>query len=244
MAKGTELAKTETFVAIAPYDPDADHTGFDRRDVMKENLGAGGLDPTKLDRVKIPAGGGTAWEIPTLDGKGDIAKSLEVIIVAAQDVRSYYATEYDGSKNPPDCASLDTVTGSGEPGGQCRDCPKSKWGTAVDKNNNPTDGQACDQRKMMLCITKDSTLPFVVSIPPGSLGNINKYFMRLAGANLYFWAAVTNLSLKKTDSGGGIPYSVVVPEYVRSLSKEEIEGIIAYREGLGPMFNALAAERD
>ena len=241
MAKSTELAKTETFKALAPFDPDADCT-FDRREVMDANMGNEGLDPNKLDKVKIPAGGGTAWEIPTLDGKGDIAKSLEVVIVAAQDVRSFYATKYDGSKNAPDCVSLDAKTGSGEPGGQCRDCPKSKWGSAIDDNGNQTDGQACNQRKMMLCITKDSTLPFVISIPPGSLNNIAKYFMRLAGANLPFWGVVTNLSLAKTESGSGIPFSTVVPEYVRSLTEEEVPGVRNYREGLGPLFNRLAAD--
>ena len=243
MAK-TDLAKVETFAALVPMGDDTTNLGFSREDVMRDNLGAGGVDPNKLDRVKIPSGGGTAWEIPTLDGKGDIAKSLEVVIVAAQDVRSYYASKYDGSKNPPDCASLDCITGSGEPGGDCRACPKAQWGSAVDKDDNPTDGQACSQRKMMLCISKDSTLPFVVSIPPGSLNNLGKYFMRLAGANLPYWGVVTSLSLEKTDSGGGITFSAVLPEYVRTLTADEIPGVKTYRQGLGPMFNMMPADQD
>ena len=240
----TDLAKVETFAALAPIGEGGADTGFDRSEVMAENLGPGGLDPTKLDKVKIPAGGGTAWEIPTLDGKGDIAKTLEVIIVAAQDVRSYYKDKYDGSKVPPTCASIDCITGVGNPGGKCSDCPKAQWGSAVDDNDNPTDGQACSQRKLMLCISKDSTLPFVVSIPPGSLNNISKYFMRLAGANLPYYGVVTNLSLLKTESGSGIPFSSVVPEYVRSLTKEEIPSIKSYRTALGPALGRLPVEQD
>lgn len=238
------LAKIETFAALAPMGDGGADTGFSREEVMRDNLGPDGLDPNKLDRVKIPAGGGTAWEIPTLDGKGDIAKSLEVVIVAAQDVRAYYASKYDGSKNPPDCFSLDCITGSGEPGGACRTCEKSQWGSAIDDNDNPTDGQACSQRKLMLCISKDSTLPFVVSIPPGSLNNMGRYFMRLAGANLPYYGVVTNLSLSKTESGSGIPFSAVVPEFVRNLTAEEVPAIKSYREGLGPALASMATDRD
>jgi len=239
-----ELARVSTFAALAPLGDGGADTGFSREEVMRDNLGPEGLDPNKLDKVKIPSGGGTAWEIPTLDGKGDIAKALEVVIVAAQDVRAYYASKYDGSKNTPDCFSLDCATGSGDPGGDCRTCPMAQWGSAMDDNGEQTNGQACNQRKLMLCISKDSTLPFVVSIPPGSLNNMGRYFMRLAGANLPYYGVVTNLTLDKTESGSGIPYSTVVPEFVRNLTAEEIPAIKSYREGLGPALASMATDRD
>jgi hypothetical protein len=223
---------------------DSSDLGFSHQEVMEANLGPSGLDTTKLDRVKIPSGGGTAWEIPTLDGKGDIAKVLEVVIVAAQDIRAYYASKYSGEKVPPDCFSMDCIVGVGNPGGGCSECAWSQWGTAVDQDDNPTDGQACSQRKLMICLGKDSTLPFVVSIPPGSLSNMTKYLMRLSGASLPFYAVVTNLALEKVDSGGGIPYSTVKPEYVRTLTGDEIAGVKSYRAGLGPLFNAITPEAE
>lgn len=243
MAKKSDaLAKVNTFAALTPLGEGGLDTGFDRSEVMAENLGAGGLSPGDLDRVKTPSGGGTAWEIPTLDGQGDIAKELEVIIVAANDVRAYYETKYDGDKNPPDCFSLDCKTGVGNPGGSCASCEWSQWGTATDDKGDFTDGQACSQRKMMLCIGPDSTLPFVISVPPSSLKSISKYFMRLAGANLPYYGVVTTLALEKAKSGGGIVFSRIVPEYVRALTEEEVPGIKAYRESLLPMFDGLAPD--
>jgi hypothetical protein len=242
MGKNDQLAKIDSFAALVPASEAA--ASFDRSEVMSENLGAGGLNPSDLDRVKIPAGGGTAWEIPTLDGRGDVAKELNVIIVAARDVRSYYSEKYNGDKNPPDCVSLDCVNGVGDPGGLCASCPMAQWGSAVDQTGNPTAGQACAQRKMMLCITENSTLPFVISAPPSSLKNLKKYFMRLAGAGLPYFGVVTKLTLERTASGSGIDHSVIVPEYIRTLTEEEIPAIKSYRSGLLPMFNMVTARND
>jgi hypothetical protein len=235
-----KLAKVDTFAALAPMGET--DLGFDPAQVMAENIGAAGIDPSKLDRVKIPAGGGQAWEIPTLDGKGDVAKELNVIIVAKADVRSYYDTKFSGGNEPPSCYSIDCVHGVGNPGGLCDDCAFSKFGTARDDEGNFTDGQACSQRLMMLCIKGDSTLPFVISAPPSSLKTIEPYFIRLAGQRLPFWAVVTNLSLQKQKSGSGIIYSQVQPEYVRTLTKDEIASLREYRENLLPTFNLLAPE--
>jgi hypothetical protein len=236
-----KLAKIDTFSALAPAGEN--DLGFDPAAVMAENMGAGGLDPTKLDRIKIPAGGGTAWEIPTLDGKGDVAKELEGIIVAKRDVRSYYATKYTGGNEPPECYSIDCKTGVGEPGGSCEECPFSEWGTAKDDEGNFTGGQACNQRLMMLFIQKNSILPLVISIPPSSLKSMTPYFLRLAGSGLYYWAVVSKLTLEKDKSGSGIDYSKVVPEYVRTLSvKEEIPAIKQYRQNLLPTFNLMQPE--
>lgn len=240
MAKNA-LAKVDTFTALAPIGET--NSPFSQDEVMGENLGAGGLSPNDLDKVKIPSGGGTAWEIPTLDGKGDIAKDLDVIIVAKRDIRAYYSTRYDGSKNPPDCFSDDCITGVGNPGGICDTCEFAQWCTATDDNGNPTNGQACSQRMMLLCIGPDSTIPFVISVPPSSLKTIKPYLIRLSGARRPFWSVVTKLSLSKTE-GTGIAHSVVNPEFVRELTDEEIPAIRAYRESLLPMFNMVTADRD
>lgn len=235
-----KLAKVETFAALAPVENDL---GFNPAEVMAENVGAGGMDPSKLDRIKIPAGGGTAWELPTLDGKGDVAKELTGIIVAKRDVRSYYATKYTGGNEPPECYSLDCVNGVGEPGGNCETCPFSQWGTAKDDEGNFTDGQACKQRLMLLFIQKNSTLPMVINVPASSLKTMTPYFVRLGGAGLPFWCVVTNLTLVKDKTAAGIPYSQVQPEYVRTLDKEtELPAMISYRKNLLPMFNLLQPE--
>ena len=235
-----KLAKITEFRAITPSG-DADDGLFGAAEVS-ENIGGGTISPSQLDRVKVPSGGGMAWEVPTLDGKGDVVKELDVIIVAARDVRSYYSEKYDGGNTPPDCYSLDCKTGVGEPGGDCSLCPFSQWGSAVDDKGNATDGQACSQRKMMLCIQKDSTLPFLINVPPSSLKTVGTYFLRLAGGGLPYWGVVTKLALQKAQSQSGITFSRIAPEYVRTLTADEVPGIRRYRANLLPMFNLVSPD--
>lgn len=231
-----------TFAALAPMNDE--ESLFAPDEVMADNFGNQTLNPNDLDRVKIPAGGGTAWEVPTIDGEIEYRKELNVIIVAQRDVRSYYSTAFDGGNAPPDCYSLDCVNGIGEPSGKCVTCPFSQWGSATDANGNPTDGQACNQRKLLLCISEDSTLPFLISAPPSSLKALKKYLVRLSGAKLPFWGVVTSLTLEKQKSGGGIDHSVINPKYVRTITKEEIPLMRSYRQSLLSMFDMVRPDED
>jgi len=240
--KDAIVAQESTFAALAPLN-DEDSL-FSPDEVMADNFGNQSINPNDLDRVKIPAGGGTAWEVPTIDGDTEFVKELNVIIVAQRDVRSYYSTAFDGGNAPPDCYSLDCVNGVGDPGGKCADCPFSQWGTATDANGNPTDGQACNQRKLLLCISEESTLPFLISAPPSSLKTIKQYLVRLSGAKLPFWGVVTNLTLEKVKSGGGIDHSVVKPKYVRTITKEEVPLMRSYRNSLLEMFDMVRPEEN
>src|ERR1039458_2016894 len=88
------------------------------REAMNVNVGDTGPPSGDLERIKIPAGGGTAWTIQGLDGE-EMVKELSGIILAWRDTRAYWSVpmeESDGNM-PPDCFSLDARTGEGEPGG-------------------------------------------------------------------------------------------------------------------------------
>lgn len=68
------------------------------KDVIEANLGGESIDQFSLDKVKVPAGGGTQWEIPTLTGEIS-APTIEGVIVAWKTVRSYYDKPYTGGAN-------------------------------------------------------------------------------------------------------------------------------------------------
>ena len=70
--KEAALAKIEEYAIVAMGDSIAD--------IMAENLGDDGLSEFSLDRIRIPAGGGIAFEIPTLEGS-DSAKTIEGVVV-------------------------------------------------------------------------------------------------------------------------------------------------------------------
>ena len=73
-----------------------------------------------FDRVKLPAGGGTTFEIPSAENEeGEMVKAIMGVIVYNHPAYAYYRSKYAGGNNPPDCGSFDGRTGVGNPGGSC-----------------------------------------------------------------------------------------------------------------------------
>ena len=61
-----------------------------------------------FDRVKLPAGGGTAFEIPSAESdESEMAKDIPGVIVYNHPAYAYYRDKYTGGNNPPDCGSFD-----------------------------------------------------------------------------------------------------------------------------------------
>ena len=61
-----------------------------------------GLD-FQFDRIKIPAGGGLAFEVPGEDEEPEMAKTITAVIAYQHPAYAYYATKFQGGSNPPDC---------------------------------------------------------------------------------------------------------------------------------------------
>lgn len=236
MAK-SEIVVAGSFAALAPIEGD-----LGLQDIVNINMGGGGVDPSMLDRVKVPSGGGLAWEVPTIDGESEPKKELIGVIVGVQNIRSYYASEYTGGNEPPDCASRDGIFG--EPasdsaegyGGACSKCPMSQWGSG--KNG----GQACSQRKLLLLLQEDSMLPLVVNVPPSSLRELDKFLLRLTAKKLPFFKAVVSLKLVKEKSAGGIDYARIAPGFIRVLDETEAKSAQAMYASLRSVFGHVAQE--
>lgn len=217
--------------------------GTDVARIIEENVGPGGITPGDLERIKIPSGGGTSWEIPTLEGT-ESAQEISGVIIAQRNQRVYYAEAYDGSSNPPDCSSRDARMGVGMPGGVCGNCPLSKW----DGGQKP----ACAMRKMILILPEGSILPYIISAPPTSLGPINKYLTRLISHRnpetgmphpLPYYHLVTRFTLTKTQNSKGVPYSQITPLPGPELSDKEKAAIVAYKESIMPAFDDLQIDQ-
>jgi len=195
---------------------------------IKDNLGSDGLDITSLDRVKVPAGGGIAFEVPTLEGT-DSAKELEGVIVAWKDSRAYWEGSYGGGNEPPECSSHDCISGTGNPGGSCAVCPMAEFGSAENGS-----GQACKQMRTILLLTNGRTLPIAIIVPPTSLKNVKKYFLRLASSGKRYSDVVSRFSLVKQKNGTGIEYSEIEVAVARRLEADECAGAKSYGEAIVP----------
>ncbi len=186
------------------------------QEAIQENLGGGALDLRLLPHVVMPAGGATAWEVPSL-GDADSVKVLEGVIVGWHYIRTYWKSEKTGDKVPPDCSSRDAVTGVGVPGGACVACPLARW------KSDPKGGagQACKQKAVLYLLRKGETLPIVVTLAPTSLLVLKTYLTQLSGAAKPFWAVVTRLALTKTTSKGGKEFSQAVISLAGALSPDD-----------------------
>ena len=142
-------------------------------EVMAEECA--GLEFT-LDRVKLPAGGGTAFEVPSEDGEDtEMAKDITGVILYNHPAFAYYAAAFAGGHAAPDCSSIDGLNGVGTPGGDCRTCPFNKFGSG--------DGQSklCKNKRMLYILREGENIPALVD-----LGVDNAIY--LVGSNAYGWA--------------------------------------------------------
>ena len=168
-----------------------------------------------IDRVKLPAGGGTAFEVPAEDGEDtEMVKDITGVILYNHPAFAYYASAFTGGHAAPDCSSIDGVTGVGMPGGDCRTCPFNKFGSG--------DGQSklCKNKRMLYILREGELFPVALSLPVKRQLTKGRKISQI----------VTKISLKKATSAAGIAYSQAVFTFERVLSPEEIAAVSGVAE--------------
>ena len=201
-------------------------------DAVAANLGDDKPSASDFERIKIPAGGGTAWTTQTLDGE-ELVKELTGIIVAWRDTRAYWSVpmEQSDGNSAPDCYSLDARTGNGTPGGDCLKCELSRFGS---KGEPP----ACKQVRQLFLVREDNLLPEIVSLPPSSIKPARQYFMRLASKAVPCFSLITKISLEKTKNAQGIVYSRAVFTSGGRLTEEQSTRVKEYSSMIRPYLDA------
>jgi len=238
MSKDQIVAATDSF-AIQPHQLDRIAS------LIVENVGEGGITVNDLDRIKVPAGGGLFWEIPNADGDVDAVKELHCIVIGKRTVRAYWKSEPNAGSagTPPDCASNDGKTGMARtedgPGGTCSTCQLNQFASAKGGSGR---GKACKERNLLMVLMQGSKLPVVISVPPGSLGEVRKQFLRLAGEDLRYMEVVHKLTLIPAQNQDGIKYAKVVPKKVRILNDDERKSISDYAAAIMPVFNQITID--
>jgi hypothetical protein len=209
--KNTAVAETGSF---APVSAD------DLSDLMNEDLNGLEFSP---DRIKIPAGGATTFEIPDGDSEDGTrsAKEITGVILLHHPAFAYYATKYTGGSNPPDCGSFDGVHGVGAPGGDCRTCPYNQFGSGEGKS------KACKNRRMLYILPEGEIFPMTLSLPTGSLKAFTTYVKHQLTKGRKLSKIVTRITLKKAVNASGITFSQTAFSFVRALSPQEVEAVSA-----------------
>ena len=175
-----------------------------------------GLD-SGFDRIKIPTGGGLNFEIPNLENSDEpiFIKEFSAIILYHHPLFTYYENKYSGNNNPPDCCSLDGVTGSGNPGGKCSLCKLNMFGSGENGS------KACKNKHKLYILRERELFPVVLVLPASSIQELSKYIRGLLSTGRKSDFVVTKLSLKKAMNKTGIAFSKVCFSTLRDLQQSE-----------------------
>jgi hypothetical protein len=208
-----------------------------------------------FETVKVPSGGGIAFDVIDDNGAQDIAKEITGVVLDHYPTRAYWPERFGGGNQPPTCTSMDAKTGSlprnanGE-FGTCHDCKWSQFGSAEDGRQ-----QACKfmHRVFILRAGSESIFPVMLSLPPSSTGkydgSFSTYAIKLSGRMKKISDVISKVKLITDKSKDGITYSKVVFYYESDVPPEERAKIEFLRANLKsamrqrPMDEEVAAEK-
>lgn len=212
--------------------------GSEAGSLLRENLAGDVISVGDLSRIRVPAGGGTSWTVPTLDGEQSV-QSIEGVILHVGRRRAYWSSA-DPSGDPPDCKSDDNVVGVGQPGGDCESCPLNQFGSSRKQDGSAGRGKACKETRLLFVLQAGASLPDVVVVSPGSLKQVKDYLIALATkAQVPYWGALTKLSLSREKNKDGISYARVVPTFAGRLEQSAAAAVRKYADGLLGLFNTV-----
>ena len=179
-----------------------------------------GLGTVPFDRVKIPSGGGIAFELPGEDeDDAESATELVGVILFHHPVNAYWKEKFAGGNEQPDCSSMDGKVGINRETGECKDCASCPY----NQFGSDGSGKACKNAHRVYMLREGNPVPLVLSLPPTSLKYMRDYISKrilLKGMRCYY--AVTKITLKKEKSAAGITYSRAAFTFVSKLTPEQI----------------------
>lgn len=198
-----------------------------------------------FDRVKIPSGGGLAFEVPGDDPDSpDMAKELVGVIVDHHPVNAWWEEKYTGANNPPDCSSLDGKFGINVHTGEkrpCSSCPMNQWGSDPEGGN----GKACKNMHRVYILREGEAIPVLLTLPPTSLKNLSDYLAkRVVSKGRRSYGVITKVALKKATSSGGITYSQAIFSIGGILGPEVTKAMAEFATSIKPVTRTLAIGQD
>jgi hypothetical protein len=183
------------------------------REVLADNLAGTQLSVADLPAIKVPAGGGTTWEIPTAHGP-EGARAIDALIVLHAGQRAFWFNPEAQQGVPPACTSDDLFTGTGDNDeGQgthhCETCPQNEWGSKTGRDGQGVSGKACRETRIFYLLLPDMLLPVALRVPVTSLPAARQYLVSLSSQGLPYHKVVTRFALERVQNATGQPYSRV-----------------------------------
>lgn len=228
MAKNNEIAKME--FAVPRVNDDIGNIMMEEMEGLQLNF----------DKVKIPSGGGLAFEVPGENpDEPDMAKELIGVIVDHHPINALWQNKYEGQNNPPDCNSMDGKCGTGIPGGSCKTCKFNQYGTSEDGK-----GKICKNMHRIYLLRSGELFPILLTLPPTSIKSFSDYLKRIITKGFKSSSVVTKITLKKVQNNTGISYSQAQFIKVSALDKTTFKEIEAYSSNIKKTTRVVQVEYD
>lgn len=237
--KTTALAVIERDSILALRDPDVMQ---DMQDAMQSAMesGVGGSMEKMFIRVKTPAGGGTQWTIQTPTGPEN-AEVIRGILVGVFPRGVLWPTEGEAKKGTRPVLKTDDLKTAYQVGDIPDDMidvldqykredgtwdwdeltggkyPDSPFGWGSGKHGV---GKRAHDQRVLFILREHEVMPLMIVIQPGSLKSILDFLAMIPSQAIPAWRAVVELSLRASESKGGIEYSEIIPRLVGKLDRE------------------------
>lgn len=235
----TALAVIEKDSILALRDPDVMQ---DMQDAMQSAMesGVGGSMEKMFIRVKTPAGGGTQWTIQHPSGPENV-NVIRGILVGVFPRGVLWPTQDDAAKGTRPVLKTDDLKTAYQVGDIPDDMidvleqyrredgtwdweeltggkyPDSPFGWGSGKKGV---GKRAHDQRVLFILRENEVMPLMIVIQPGSLKSILDFLATIPSQAIPAWRAVVELSLRATESKGGIEYSEIVPRLVGKLDRE------------------------
>ena len=188
--------------------------GFSFTETFRDELD--GME-VRFTRIGTPGAHGTTFAVPGENpGETEEVPEFTGVILWHHPINFYFPEPYRGKKAEPACRSYDGVTGTGNPGGSCRDCPLNLYGSGENG------GKACRNKRRVYLLREGEAMPVFLSVPTGSLKPFCDYVTWLVGKGVRPSAVATRFYIEKVKSENGrTAFSQIQFGFERKLSGEE-----------------------
>lgn len=168
-------------------------------EAMQDALAGAPIRLPMLDRYTLGNGRNAAQWTPPEDSMLPPVTDVEGVVVLNTRYRFFYDTPYSPQKStPPACVSFDSVSGMGQPGGDCDMCKYKRRGSMRLINPARDSGaSACQERGMAFVLPIGSPLPVVLDLSPSAADTLANQLLRSATAHkgLRLHQAIWNFGL-------------------------------------------------
>ena len=215
---GTELAPIESFSIANRYegmDPDL------LEELQDELADLDNESGIACRLIKIPAGGGLAYEVQGEDDDDvNYEKEITGVIVFTHRMNGFWPGSYgsgeSGEDKIPSCSSMDGKTGVRRETGEvfdCERCPLNQFGSTIDDRGNQGKGKACkNMRRLYMMLDGDPNF-YLLTVPPTSIKEVNRQLVKIMGSKgIPYTGLIVSLKLEKAVNGNGVAYSKVLLE--------------------------------